>query len=181
MTDETEEALQRGLYQAATRDALTGLLNRRSLLERLEGEASYARRAMAPLSALMMDLDGFKAINDSLGHPAGDDVLRGVAMRIAGMFREEDALARYGGDEIAALLRNTTTAAACRLAERLREAVAAEPYDAGGAKVRATLSIGIASLGECPSNAGSFSLLALADARLYRAKLGGRNRVCFDG
>jgi diguanylate cyclase (GGDEF)-like protein len=180
VTDEAEEALQRSLYLAATRDALTSLLNRRSLLDRLEIEVSSARRANSPLCALVMDLDGFKAINDSLGHLRGDDVLRAVALRIAAQFREEEALARYGGDEFVALVRSSV-AGATRLAERLRECVAAAPYEVAGTQVRATLSMGIASLGECLPDAGSSALLALADARLYRAKLAGRNRICFDG
>lgn len=181
LIDSAEEALQRRLYESSTRDALTGAYNRAFLAERLVAEIAHARRHKAELALLMLDLDGFKAVNDKHGHLAGDAVLRAVSSRFARLVRVEDIVARYGGEEFVMLLRATPLDGATRLAERLREAVAAERVETSGATLSVTVSIGVATLAEIAPEHGAVELLALADGRLYQAKVSGRNRVCATG
>lgn len=177
LVDGTEEALQRRLYESSTRDALTGAFNRAYLTERLVAEAAHARRHKAELALLMLDLDAFKRVNDEHGHLAGDAVLQSVSQLLLRLIRVEDVLARYGGEEFVVILRATNLPGAARLAERLREAVARERVDADGKGLQVTVSIGVATLAEVSSEQGATELLATADARLYRAKMSGRNRV----
>ena len=181
LVDSTEEALQRRLYESSTRDALTGVYNRAFLAERLVAEVSHARRHKAELALLMLDLDDFKSVNDRHGHLAGDAVLRAVATRLARLIRVEDIVARYGGEEFVMVLRATPLDGATRLAERLREAVAAERIETAGKVLSVTVSVGLATLSEVPAEHGATELLALSDGRLYHAKVSGRNRVCGSG
>jgi diguanylate cyclase (GGDEF)-like protein len=126
----------------------------------------------------MLDLDWFKRINDQHGHVGGDDVLRKVAAELGRLVRVEDVFARYGGEEFVLVVRSTPHDDALRLAERVREAVAALPLTVGGAPVTMTASIGVASFSELDAKATPEDLIALADRRLYRAKAAGRNQVC---
>ncbi len=162
-------------------DPLTGLYNRRYFEERLQEEFARARRYRAPLSLAMLDVDFFKRINDSYGHPFGDEVLRAVAQVTRARLREVDLLARYGGEELIALLPETSPADALRACERVREAIESLQLDYSGpdgAKhvVRCTASLGLASL-PSPSLQTPEDLLRAADECLYAAKGAGRNRV----
>jgi two-component system cell cycle response regulator len=182
ITDDAEEELQRRLYESSTRDALTRAFNRKYFSERLVAEIAHARRHKGELSLLMLDLDAFKAINDTYGHLAGDMVLRVVSAQLQRLIRVEDVLARFGGEEFVVLIRSTPHLHAIKLAERVRATVekltiATQP----GVNLVVTTSIGLASLSELAPEASGTELVALADARLYRAKSAGRNRVCAMG
>jgi diguanylate cyclase (GGDEF)-like protein len=181
ISDDAEEELQRRLYESSIRDALTRLYNRKYFSERLTAEVAYSRRHRVKLAILMMDLDDFKTTNDTFGHLAGDMVLRLVAAQMQRLIRVEDLLARYGGEEFVILCRTTGKTEAARLAERIREAVASLDINvAADRPIRCTVSIGVAALPDLPEG-GPNEILALADARLYRAKAEGRNRVCSEG
>ncbi len=179
VTDESEAELQQKLFDSSTRDGLTQLYNRRYFDERLVAEIAYARRHATPLCLIMMDVDRFKAINDSLGHLVGDSVLRAVAGEVVRVVRSEDVVARYGGEELVVLARATGHDAGARLAERIRAAIAdldvTPPPPASEVKV--TISLGVAALDEVPKGAPDSALLDLADERLYAAKEAGRNRI----
>jgi diguanylate cyclase (GGDEF)-like protein len=176
--DETEESLQRRLYESSTRDALTGVFNRKCLFERLKAEVAHARRADEPLSLLMLDVDHFKKVNDLYGHAAGDHVLRSVAQCASNTVRAGDVFARYGGEEFATIARNAHLEEAIALAERLRRAVAAMRLEVGNGSIGVTVSIGVVALDECDPALDERELVTIADARLYGAKIQGRNRVC---
>ncbi len=153
-------------------DMLTGLFNRRYLEEALETEARRAARYGLPLSLAMIDIDYFKAYNDTHGHSRGDDVLRMVARRLREQTRSADIVARYGGEEFAVILPMTAKPHARLVAEKLRTAVAALAIDGSEGL---TVSIGVATFSEDASAASG--LLEAADAALYHAKARGRNRV----
>lgn len=158
-------------------DALTGVANRRRLLELGAIEFHRARRFGHPVSLLLLDIDWFKRINDTWGHPTGDRVIRAVARVCRDHVREHvDLVARIGGEEFAVLLPETDSPAAQGLAERLRQAVAALRVGCGKeTMIGCTTSIGVATLSAtCPSFE---HLLSRADQALYRAKAHGRNRV----
>ncbi len=182
ITDDADEELQRRLYESSTRDALTRAYNRKYLVERLGAEVAHSHRHRVKLSILMIDVDEFKRLNDAYGHLVGDMVLRIVAAQIARVIRVEDVFARYGGEEFVILARSTGRLEACQLADRIREAIASlqVPID-GSADLRVTVSVGVATLAEAGENATPASLLDLADKRMYRAKLAGRNKVCAEG
>jgi two-component system, cell cycle response regulator len=179
VTEQLERDLLTRLVESSTRDALTGAFNRAFFGERLESEMAYAQRHGTKVAILLVDLDHFKAINDTHGHAAGDEVLRAVAREMGRCLRVEDLLARYGGEEFAILARAATRLDAFRLAERVRMAVTALriPFP-DGATASVTVSIGIARVSERPDGATPAELLKLADTRLYRAKEAGRNTVC---
>jgi two-component system cell cycle response regulator len=164
------------LRQMATRDELTGLLNRREYDRILADEEDRARRFEHPLSLVVIDLDHFKAINDAYGHPVGDAVLRESARRISSAIRTVDRAARIGGEEFALILVQTDRAAALEVARRAIEAIAKDPISADGAGTLAvTASAGVAELPADAASAGS--LFAAADRELYAAKQAGRNRA----
>jgi diguanylate cyclase (GGDEF)-like protein len=160
----------------ATHDGLTGLLNRSSILETLQKELLRSQREHNPVAVLMMDLDRFKNINDTHGHLAGDAVLREASRRMTDALRRYDAVGRYGGEEFLVVLPGCEADAAAQQAERLRGAIAGEPFDAGTATLAITCSIGVACRTQ-PSEADTDSLVKEADCALYTAKRGGRNRV----
>jgi diguanylate cyclase (GGDEF)-like protein len=163
------------LNRLATLDALTGIGNRRVYYTRAEAELSRCLRKGIPLSLLMIDLDRFKVINDSLGHAAGDETLRRFAGLVAPHLREYDFFARLGGEEFAVLLPDASEEVAFAIAERLRELVAAEHLPAPGFLVPTTISVGVAQLLEGERSVDQ--LIQRADRALYAAKGGGRNRV----
>jgi len=174
------ETLERTLAESrmeATTDALTGLPNRRAFDDMLRLQADQARTGGAPLSLLIADIDRFKVINDTWGHPVGDAVLRRVAITLREHLAEPAQASRFGGEEFCVLVPGASPTAAVALAERLREAVAAQSFQvraSGKVLGRVTVSIGVAdhAAGEAVE-----ALIARADAALYRAKQAGRNRV----
>lgn len=160
------------LREQAAHDELTGTPNRREFDRRLLEEWQRSGRFQRPLSLVMMDLDRFKVINDTHGHPAGDEVLRHVARLLAGQIRQVDCLGRYGGDEFALLLVETDRASAEAAAARLRSLVAATPchLTTNGLVIAVGISVGVAAW---PDDADKISaLVAAADADLYAAKRG---------
>lgn len=162
------------IYRAAVRDALTGAWNRRYIMELLERELARVRRYGGDLTAIMVDIDHFKRVNDVYGHIAGDEVLQGVAQRIRGVIRNSDSLARLGGEEFLVLCPHTSAAQGAILAERLRAAIADRPF--GGLDERVTISLGVAQARSSDASAQAF--IGRADDQLYRAKESGRNRSC---
>jgi diguanylate cyclase (GGDEF)-like protein len=167
-------SLEEALREQALTDALTGLLNRRAFLESAGGELVRAARHHYPVSLLMVDIDRFKRINDTWGHPTGDAVIRALARVCADTVRKSDPCARMGGEEFALLLPHSELQGALELAERLREAVGrVEVPDARGA-VRCTVSIGVA---QWQPGEGLDALLQHADEALYASKRAGRDRV----
>jgi diguanylate cyclase (GGDEF)-like protein len=175
LVDDELAQRQQELVFMATHDALTGLPNRTLLLDRAEQLIARARRAHQLCAALFIDLDGFKAVNDGLGHRAGDELLRSVAGRLESTVRDADTLGRLGGDEFVILVDGIALAAGPELvAERILDALK-QPFeidDAHSGRVAITASIGIA-LGEDHTAA---DLLRDADIAMYRAKLAGKNR-----
>lgn len=169
---ESFEALRR----LAIRDELTGLLNRREFDRLLVEEQDRALRFGHPLGLLMIDVDHFKQVNDSHGHPAGDTVLREVARRLTTNLRNVDRVARFGGEEFAAVLVQTDRAAALDMAQRIRTSIERDSILAGQAlALNVTVSVGVAILTDDARSA--VELLAAADKALYGAKAAGRNRV----
>ena len=165
------------LRRRATTDDLTGLKNRACFMQMLAAEFQRSQRHERPLSVLMFDLDHFKSINDSHGHAVGDAVLRAVGAVCQAQLRSEDLLARIGGEEFAVILPETATAGALEVGEKLRAAVACLSIPLPGqAPLQISTSVGCAMLSGGERN--HEELLSLADKALYRAKDGGRNRVC---
>jgi diguanylate cyclase (GGDEF)-like protein len=159
------------LVEIASRDGLTGLRNHRHFREALEKQLSMANRLGIPLSVLMIDVDQFKAFNDSYGHPAGDDVLVEVARLLRSSVRDHDVVARYGGEEFAVLSPGTDERASRSMAERLRQAIAR--YDWPLRSI--TISLGASTLDRAGEKASD--LMEMADRSLYQSKAAGRNRV----
>jgi two-component system, cell cycle response regulator len=166
--------------EMAITDALTGLSNRRYMESHLGTLIEQAAARGKPLATLIIDIDYFKAINDTHGHDAGDDVLRDFAMRIKKSIRGIDLACRYGGEEFVIVMPETDMAVAAMVAERLRRRIAAEPFAIaqGTRHIPVTISIGIAGLRDKDDTAAA--LLKRADQALYRAKRDGRNRVVPD-
>lgn len=168
------------IYRMTIVDGLTQIHNKRALFEALEKELMRARRYERDLSLLMFDIDFFKRINDSHGHPAGDFVLSELSQLMATLVRTEDVLARFGGEEFTVLCRGTDLGGAKIVAERLRQTVEAHTFVFGGKTIPVTISLGIAAI---PDTAilDHAQFLAAADKALYEAKRTGRNRVCLHG
>jgi diguanylate cyclase (GGDEF)-like protein len=164
------------MKETAETDGLTGLRNRRAFDAALQLESSRYERYGRPLSLLMIDMDHFKSVNDRLGHEAGDEVLRRVATIVRSCVRDVDTAARFGGEELAVLLPETTLAAAREVAERIRVTIQGAPVRWQQDTIPVTVSIGLSCVPEGVASAGA--LLATADEALYTAKNGGRNRVC---
>ena len=163
------------LARQAARDSLTGMLNRGSFLAEFERELARVRRGGTVLSVAMFDLDHFKRLNDTHGHPAGDEVLRSVAASMLASIRQPDILGRYGGEEFALLMPDTDADMAMRVAERIRAAVQMNGVEWNGQRLSITVSGGVAAFAS--HGAGADALIAAADAALYEAKRAGRNRV----
>jgi diguanylate cyclase (GGDEF)-like protein len=171
-------AKRRELEKVSRTDALTGLMNRGYYDERFAGEFERSRRYRAALGCLMIDVDRFKSVNDTHGHPFGDEVLRAVAEVLRATLRDVDLVARYGGEEFVALLPETGLEQAVIAGERVRAAVAArELVDPAGRPLRVTVSVGVAAH---PGRGveSRDDLVRAADEALYRAKTSGRDRVC---
>lgn len=176
MAEELERDRQ-ALQELSARDPLTGLCNHREFYRLLREETQRSRRYRHPLTLLMIDLDYFKRINDTWGHPAGDRVLCAVAGIIRRELRQVDQVARYGGEEFAVILPETAESEGLAIAGRIRQAVAARPLAIAETEgVELTISVGLAVF---PDDAATEEgLVEQADRALYAAKASGRNRVC---
>jgi two-component system chemotaxis family response regulator WspR len=164
------------LRDQATRDGLTGVWNRKMIFDTLAQELERAGREGAPLAIVMADLDKFKSINDSFGHPAGDAILQQASRRLSAGLRAYDRVGRYGGEEFLIVLPNCGREQAGKLSERLRQSVADTPMNAGGKELHVTCSLGVA-FADTPNGIGVAALVQAADEALYRAKQAGRNCV----
>jgi diguanylate cyclase (GGDEF)-like protein len=173
--NEDLRALSERLQGLSATDALTAIANRRTFDERLAIEVARSNRYGAPLSLVMIDLDHFKELNDRFGHPAGDEVLKRVAVLIDREKRLGDVVARYGCEEFAAILPHTEPRAAMVWAERVRLLVAGTEVRSEAGALNITASFGVA--GAAPGHAEPSGLLEEADQALYEAKRLGRNRV----
>lgn len=186
MLGEREDRLvkaNRALEELAVTDPLTGMRNARYFRARLAEEQAERDRTGRPLALAIIDLDHFKRVNDTYGHPVGDEVLGNVAAAIASVTRHGETAARIGGEEFALLLPGSTGAAAREAADRVRSAIGAMhtrvSHNDGGA-IRITGSAGVASTSELP-DADIHALYTAADDALYRAKAEGRNRTVVAG
>jgi diguanylate cyclase (GGDEF)-like protein len=169
------------VQRQASIDDLTGLYNHRFLVDYLGQQVALAERLSTPLAVLIIDLDHFKRVNDTHGHPAGDSVLIAFAQTLTGSIRRADLAARYGGEEFIVVMSSTAAREARLVAEKIRAAAAdmLVPIEGGRAGVVVTVSVGGAAYPEDTTTAAE--LLATADAALYDAKRNGRNRVCMAG
>jgi two-component system, cell cycle response regulator len=174
--DPLERDAARQLYESSMRDPLTDLYNRRFFDQRLREEYAFASRHNVPLSVILLDLDHFKRINDTYGHPVGDDVLMKVAGVIKGCVRREDVACRFGGEEFAVIARAETHDGARAVAERMRKRIEETPVHHEGGLIQVTTSAGIATVVPPQIYETPAALLAAADQALYRAKAKGRNR-----
>lgn len=165
------------LQVEATVDEKTGLANYRVFYKKLREEWERSERYGLPLSIVMLDLDDFKQVNDSVGHPAGDRVLREFAMLVSGGARGTDVAARYGGEEFAMILPHTDRERAERVAERIRAAVFEFSFLEPDHALRLTVSAGVATFASGLDIASGEQLVAAADRALYAAKKAGKNRV----
>ncbi len=167
-------AMQHELRERATRDPLTGALNRGAVLEALRLELSRARRPGGSVSVLLLDVDHFKRINDEHGHPAGDEVLREIVRRLTASLRPHDSIGRYGGEEFLVVLPGSDAAGAAATAERLRDVIASHPVVVPACTLPVTVSFGLAT---CAEEDSLETVISHADEALYAAKRDGRNRV----
>jgi diguanylate cyclase (GGDEF)-like protein len=174
-TDQLDESFQKQMYDAALRDGLTGVFNRAFFVQRIEAEYAYAKRHKTNLALLIVDIDHFKSVNDTCGHPVGDTVLKAVAQGMLRTVRVEDVLARYGGEEFCVICRGIELKNASVLAERIRKSTAELRFE-GGKPPTVTVSVGVAAFPENKVE-NSAQLIAMADEALFRAKRAGRNRV----
>lgn len=165
------------LHQQAICDGLTGLFNKRHLLDELAALVADAQRLQARLSLIIMDIDHFKKVNDKHGHQTGDLILKAVASTLQESVRACDLACRYGGEELVVILPDCPLEGAAALAERVRKRVEAAPHlTEAGKKLKVTASFGVAEFG--PGLASAADLIAAADCALYEAKHNGRNQVC---
>lgn len=163
------------LRSAASLDVLTGLLNRGAFNKALLDDMKRAEALKLPFVLLMLDIDHFKSVNDTWGHPVGDKVIEGVAFVLKHQVRGSDRAARYGGEEFAVILSGANMGIAQSVAERIRQGVSAMQFDVPTGFMGVTISVGVASLGP---GEGPASLVSRADKALYAAKHGGRDQVC---
>ena len=174
------QAVLDALCELSSRDALTGLANRRQFELALSREIDRVARAGEPALVLMIDIDHFKRVNDSRGHPAGDRVLQTVAQRLLECVRPMDTVARYGGEEFAVILPNCPPTFGRAVAERIRRQVEQHPVAVErGAPISVTISLGGAYAPQWVRSTAAM-WLARADQLLYQAKLEGRNRTCLE-
>jgi two-component system cell cycle response regulator len=164
------------LHLRATHDGLTGTWNRNAILELLHREYDLAARSASTIGLIMLDVDHFKKVNDTYGHLAGDDVLVETSRRLQQAVRSYDLVGRYGGEEFLVVSPDCNEDQIKVCAERIRAAIAAEPFRADGSSIVVTVSAGVALL--APRLDSERDAIAAADAALYRAKSGGRNQVC---
>jgi len=175
LTARTARDAQEALKDQALRDGLTGLWNRRAVFAMLEKEIYRAQRDRFPVTLVMIDLDHFKTVNDTFGHPTGDEVLRDAARRLLEVLRPYDFIGRYGGEEFLVVLPSCSSHHGVRRAEEFRRAIAARPVFTAAGPLMVTCSVGVAAYDHAmPPD----DLIHRADEALYRAKRLGRNCVC---
>lgn len=165
------------LRELATKDGLTGLFNHRYFQEALDREISRALRYEKPLTLVLLDIDHFKKVNDTYGHPAGDVVLKVISAMLKKVVRESDLVARYGGEEFASILPETDLKGGAILAERLRRAVEATEIPAGNETLKVTISLGVTTYNHSAGTGGKAALISAADKGLYHSKESGRNKL----
>jgi two-component system cell cycle response regulator len=171
-------ALHEKLHIQATHDHVTGVWNRAAVMGYLEAELGRAARQSTCMGVIMADLDHFKQVNDTYGHPVGDMVLQEAARRMQLALRPYDRIGRYGGEEFLITVPGCAMSAAITVAERIRSAISAGPVSSGSERIPLTVSLGVAIGGnQVDEDAGM--LIAAADEALYRAKKAGRNRIEF--
>jgi len=176
--DALDESFHEQMYESALRDGLTKLFNKRYFHDRLDGELRFAMRHGTALSLLLLDVDHFKKVNDERGHLVGDAVLAAVGEVLMAAVRNEDVVARFGGEEFAIIGRSTDHKQALVLGERLRKTIESRAIDVeDGAPVKITVSVGIAAYPDTDAKQPE-QLIEAADKALYQAKSSGRNRVC---
>jgi two-component system cell cycle response regulator len=175
--DSLDEVFQRQMYESALRDDLTKTFNKKYFTDRLESEFAFAMRTKADLSLVVFDLDHFKTINDTHGHPTGDQVLSDMAAVVAALIRAEDVFARVGGEEFAVICRGADSVQGRAVAERVRQAVAGHKFIIEDKNIPVAVSAGVASIPDSRI-ADAQALIAAADQALYEAKRTGRNCVC---
>ena len=164
------------LRDQATHDSLTGLWNRPAILDIVDSEVARALRQNVPVAIVMADLDSFKLINDTYGHPTGDDVLRTVSKAMRDSVRRYDSVGRYGGEEFLVVLPGCDQSNAVAHAERMRAAIARIVVETPKGNIHPTMSFGVA-VSDTHTGQDAFAMIQAADVALYRAKHGGRNRV----
>ncbi|MDQ3369976.1 MAG: GGDEF domain-containing protein [Myxococcota bacterium] len=174
--DSLEENFQKQMYDSALRDGLTKLYNKKYFHDRIRVEFAFTDRRQTALSLILFDIDHFKKVNDTRGHLAGDKVLSTLAAHVQKLVRSEDVLARYGGEEFAILCRETDVERARILAERIRTSVEQLAILFNGDAIPITISVGVAMIPD-PRIKDVDDFIGCADAALYDAKRGGRNRV----
>lgn len=175
--DPLEHEAARQLFQSSMRDPLTDLYNRRFFDQRLREEFAFASRHNTALSVILLDLDHFKQVNDSYGHPAGDQVLAELAKVVFSTIRVEDVFARVGGEEFSIICRGADLLQGKIVAERIRAAVERHKVTWGDRIIPLTVSVGVAAV-PSPSIKSPIDFIAAVDEMLYQAKRSGRNRVC---
>ncbi|MEM6533313.1 MAG: GGDEF domain-containing protein [Myxococcota bacterium] len=174
--DSVEEDFLRRQYESATRDVLTECYNKKYFLDHMPTEFAFARRHRKPLSLALCDVDHFKRVNDTYGHPCGDYVLKAIADIMRKSVRTEDTLARWGGEEFALIMRDTRAEEAFIAAERIRRAIESTPIEFEGETLKVTVSLGVATWTE-DMDMSLDQLVKQADDLLYDAKHKGRNRT----
>jgi two-component system, cell cycle response regulator len=175
--DRIDEVFQQQLTESALRDPLTKSYNKKFFLDRIQNEFTYAERHRLPLALLFLDIDRFKNINDTHGHPVGDFVLQELTALMLKSLRNEDVLARYGGEEFAIVCRGLDLPPAELLAERIRRGIEQHSFETNGKVIPVTVSIGVARAPDRRLR-NAADLVVAADENMYLAKRSGRNRVC---
>lgn len=173
--DELDLTFHKELFDRGIKDDLTGIYNRRYFLDRFDAEFVHAQRHKQKLSLLIFDIDHFKAVNDTHGHPFGDFVLKEIARILVPQLRKDDLFVRFGGEEFVVLSRDLDDAGTLVLAQRIRRLIKGYKFKSGNAAAEITISIGMASLGEGMRDPSA--LIQLADDYLYKAKRAGRDRI----
>lgn len=174
--DSVDQNYHQSLFKAANTDQLTQLYNKRYFMEFLEKEFSFSRRSGQPLSLIMLDIDHFKAINDTYGHIAGDQILKNMGTILASQIRLENVACRFGGEEFGIVIRGASSSQSHLVAERLREAVNSQIVDFRGKKIQFSISLGVATFDGINFQTAE-DLLLKADELLYKAKESGRNQT----
>jgi len=174
--DNLDEIFQKQMYESALRDGLTKAFNKKYFTDRLESEFTFATRHASPLTLVLFDIDHFKKVNDTHGHPAGDHVLTEISNLLTGSLRAEDVFARYGGEEFAVICRGSDGAQTRVVGERLRRAVETHRFVYEGTHIPLTISVGVAVLPDSTVRDAN-DVVSHADQALYSSKRGGRNRV----